>query len=88
MSDYHQPWTIAHKPESLLPACIAQAQMPKLPIRDEQHVRGHPHDLYQSHGHELQLPYQGERGVQTHTLSVAVGQESTDAAGIGSSADK
>jgi len=31
--------------------------------------------------------YQGERGVQTHTLSVAAGQESTGAASIGSSAD-
>jgi hypothetical protein len=31
--------------------------------------------------------YQSERGVQTHTLGVAVGQESAGAAGMESSAD-
>jgi len=37
---------------------------------------------------EVATGYQGGRGVRTHALSVAAGQESTDAASTGSSADK
>jgi hypothetical protein len=40
MGDHNQPWTVAHEPESLLPAGIAQAQMPELPIRDERSMQG------------------------------------------------